>query len=298
MAGSSYLTPEAVLAMGRLALLARQVVEGFITGLHHSPFHGFSAEFAEHRKYTAGDALKDLDWQAYARTDRYYVKRYREETNLRCRLVLDASASMDFSSGQLASKCEQARRLAACLAYLALRQRDAVGLTVCAGAKTADLPGAAKGGHLGRIVQTLEAARPEGAADLAGALHRLAGELPPRGLVVILSDCLEDETELGKALRRLRHRRHEVLLFHLLDPAEEELPYRGLGEFIDPETDEGLIADALSLRAGYREEIREFRRRCRALCADVGGDYSAVSTAEPFERLLMHYLARRARARR
>ena len=289
-----YLTTEAVSALGRLSLLARNVVEGFMTGLHTSPFHGFSVEFAEHRKYAPGDSLRDLDWTAYARTDRYYIKRYREETNLRCRLILDASASMGFAS-QGTSKLAYACGLAACIAYLAIRQRDAIGLTVAHGPRTSDLPPAARPAHLRLLMQVLEDCRAGGTPPVAQTLHDAAERMTRRGLVVALSDLLDGEADIMKALRHLRHRRHEGILFHILDPAEEELPYRNVCEFIDMEDGGRLRVDPQAIRARYQEEIAEFRWRYRRTCSDCGIDYMPVVTREPFDRLLLRYLVRRAR---
>lgn len=290
-----FLTPAAINAMGRLPLLARTVVEGFITGLHTSPFHGFSVEFTEHRKYTPGDPLRDLDWVVYGRTDRYYIKRYREETNLRCRILLDASASMGFAS-QATSKLEYACRLAACLAYLAIRQRDAVGLTVCHAEGVSEIPPAARPAHLGRIMELLETTRAGGNPSIASAFHETAERMRRRGLVIAISDLLDPEEELIGALRHLRHRHHDVILFHLMDPAEEELPYRHISEFVDMETGESLMADPQTLRQQYREAIGDFRQRYRRACSDSAIDYMEVNTAEPFTRLLWRYLVRRSRA--
>ena len=289
------LPPQAVSAMGRLPLLARNVVEGFITGLHTSPFHGFSVEFAEHRKYTPGDPVRDLDWTAYGRTDRFYIKRYREETNLRCRIVLDASASMGFASEGV-SKLEYACCLAACIAYLGSRQRDAVGLTICKDATGEDLPPAARPTHLVRIMDRLEAVRAGGSPELPRAFHDTAQRMRRRGLAVVISDLLDSEEAIAKSLKHLRHRRHEVILFHVLDPAEEQLPYRQVSAFVDMETGERLMVDPQALRRQYTQEVAAFRTRFRRLCSDSGIDYVAVRTDEPFERMLLRYLVRRSRS--
>ncbi|MBN2713589.1 MAG: DUF58 domain-containing protein [Planctomycetes bacterium] len=294
-AGYRLLTPEAVSAMGKLPLLARNVVEGFITGLHTSPFHGFSVEFAEHRKYTPGDPLRDLDWTAYARTDRFYIKRYREETNLRSRMVVDASASMSFGSGGT-TKLEYACCLAACIAYLAIKQRDAVGLTVCSGDRTEDIQPASSPAHMGRIMDLLESVRASGTPELAKAFHDTAQHLRRRGLAVVFSDLLDSEQELIGALKHLRHRKHEVILFHILDQAEERLPYKNISEFIDMESGERLMVDPRALRAKYLEEISGFRNKFRRICSDCGIDYVPVCTDEPYEHQFIRYLIRRARS--
>ncbi len=287
--------PRTIAAIGKLPLIARTVVEGFLTGRHSSPYHGFSVEFAEHRKYAPGDSLRDLDWTAYARTGRYYIKRYREETNLRCRIILDASGSMGFGSDGV-TKIDYGCCLAAALAYLAIRQRDAVGLTLCAGDSASDLPPSARHAHLQELFQRLESARAGGRPPIWQSMEQTARLLRRRGLVVAISDLLDEETELVKALKHLRHRRHEVILFHLLDAAEEELPYRHIGEFVDLETGAKLMVDPQAVRDVYIEEIRAFRQRFKRIAGDCGIDYVAVNTAEPFERLLHRYLLRRGRS--
>lgn len=283
-----------VQGMGRLGLLARDVVEGFITGLHGSPYHGFSVEFAEHRKYVPGDAVRDLDWKVYARSDRYFIRRYKEETNCRCRVFLDASGSMDFGDGD-AHKLDYGRRLAACLAYLALRQRDAAGLTICADGTSSDLPASAKPGHLGLLLDALEQSRSGGVSTLARRLTEHAERERRRGIVAVIGDLLDDETAAATALRHLAHRGHEVLLFHLLAPEEETLPYRHIGEFIDLETKARLRVDPQSLRKEYVARIQAFRQSIRQACGDAGVDYVPVRTDVPLAHLLPRYLARRAK---
>jgi len=294
------LSSEAIAALGKLPLLAQEAVEGMLAGRHASPFHGFSAEFSDHRKYTAGDAVHDIDWTAYARTDRYYVKRYREETNLRCSLVLDASASMGFASAGAAedkgaegalSKLAYASRLAACLAYLAIRQRDAVGLTICQNGVADSLPPAGTQAQLAEIFRRLESVQACGASLLADALHAMAERLRRRSMAIILSDLLDDEVGLFKALRHLRYRRHSVIVFHILDPAEEDLPYERVSDFIEPESGARLRADPVALRADYQEAIAAFRRRCRQECSADNISYVEACTSEPFPRLLQRYLA-------
>lgn len=281
-------------SLGRLALQARRVVEGFLTGIHASPYHGFSAEFADHRKYTPGDPLRDLDWSAYARTDRYYVKRYKEETNLRCALLVDASKSMDFAGGDGPTKLDYACQAAAALAYLCHRQRDAVGLTVCAAGRVADLPPSARPAHLGLIFERLETLRAVGTPDLPTRFEETARRLPGRGLVIVLSDLLDGEAELTRALKHLRHRRHDALLIHLLDPAEIELPYGRIHDFVDLETGQSVRADPNALRDAYREEIAAFRDRYRRFCNDTGIEYVPAATDTPLPALLAPVLARRA----
>src|SRR5438874_5236275 len=220
--------PSTLARYGRLSLIARLVVEGFLSGVHKSPYKGFSVEFAEHRQYYPGDEIRHIDWRAFGKTDRYYIKEYEEETNLKAHLLVDASGSMAFK-GKNPSKFQFAQYVAASLAYLMLHQRDAVGLVIHDTRLRQMVPAKASSKHLLRIIRTLESTRPGGETELAPIWHDLAGhQLRRRGMVVILSDCFDDVDHLVKALRHFRHKRHEVLLFHILAPEEVEFPFSRL----------------------------------------------------------------------
>lgn len=291
---AEYLSPKAVASLGRLGLVARGVVEGVITGVHSSPFHGYSAEFDEHRKYTAGDALRDLDWAVYARTDRYYIRRYKEETNLFCRILLDASASMNFAyDPEGLTKFGYGCCLAASVAWLCLKQRDSVGLTLLSGEKAQELAPSGKPAQMRRILDVLEHAKAGGGISLTDAFEETARRVRRAGMVVAISDMLEEEAPLLKALGHLRGRRHEVLLFHVLDVAEETLPYKHVSEFADLETGAKLLADPGALRRDYCAEIAAFRKRIKRACSERHIDYAAITTAEPFEDQLRRFLVRR-----
>jgi uncharacterized protein (DUF58 family) len=289
------LDPAALARFGRLELIARLVVEGVMAGLHRSPFKGFSVEFAEHRQYGPGDEIRHIDWRAFGKTDRYYVKEYEEETNLKAYLVVDSSGSMGYA-GRTVSKLEHARRLAAALAYLAISQRDAVGLVTFDRAIRAMIPARSAPGHFSVVCKTLEEARPGGEAPLSGILHALADQVRRRGLVIVVSDGFDELDALTSALRHLRHRHHEVLFFHTLAPEEEEFPFRRPARFRDLERPgHDLRADPLTLRATYLERFHAF---CQALKERVRGmdaDYHRASTAESVERTLLDYLASRSR---
>src|SRR5262249_17771382 len=231
---------------GGLTLVARNLVEGFLTGVHKSPYKGSSVEFAEHRQYYPGDEIRHIDWRAYGKTDRYYIKEYEEETNLKAHLLVDASGSMGYRGSHTeSSKFEHAQRLAASLAYLMLHQLDSVGLVIHDTKLRSILPPKANPKHLLRIITTLERTRPGGETRLAPLWHELAGhQLKRRGLVVILSDCFDDLDALLLALRRFRYHRHEVLLFHILAPDEVEFPFRRLTQFRNLEVaDHKLLVD-------------------------------------------------------
>jgi uncharacterized protein (DUF58 family) len=289
------LDPTALARFGRLELIARLVVEGVMAGLHRSPFKGFSVEFAEHRQYGPGDEIRHIDWRAFGKTDRYYVKEYEEETNLKVYLVVDSSASMAYA-GRTVSKLEHARRLAASLAYLMIRQRDAVGLVTFDGDVRSMIPPRSAPGHFSVVCKALEKAHPGGEASLGGVLHALAERVRRRGLVVILSDGFGPLDDLGAALRHLRHRRHEVLFFHTLAPEEEEFPFRRPARFRDLEHPGHRIrVDPLALRAAYLERFGVFCRALKERIRAMDADYHRASTAESVETTLLDYLSSRSR---
>jgi uncharacterized protein (DUF58 family) len=280
---------------GRLELIARLVVEGVMSGLHKSPFKGFSVEFAEHRQYGPGDEIRHIDWRAFGKTDRYYVKEYEEETNLRAYLVVDSSGSMAYA-GRTVSKFEHARRLAASLAYLMISQRDAVGLVTFDSAVRAMIPPRSAPGHFAIVCNVLEQTRTGGETRLSGILHALADRIRRRGLVVILSDGFDDVDDLTGSLRHLRHRHHEVLFFHTLAPEEEEFPFRHPARFRNLErADHELRVDPLALRAAYLERFQTFRRTLQERVHAMNADYQRASTAEPIEKTLLDYLSSRSR---
>ena len=289
-----YLEPEAASRLRNLNLVARSVVEGFVSGLHRSPYHGFSVEFADHRKYTPGDNIRDLDWRAWAKSDRFYIKRYEEETNVNAHLLLDVSASMTFRSQGL-SKLEYACFLAASLAYLMVRQQDSVGLVVFADGIQKRLPPHSSTLHLNQLLRTLETVEPVPDTDIAATFHQLAEMIKRRGLIVILSDLLDEEREVLRALRHFRHRRHEVIIFHILDPAERRFPYSRLTDFIDLETGSRLQVDPRFVRQDYLKQIEAFINTYRQGATESNIEYVLADTATPYDRLLLAYLARRSK---
>jgi uncharacterized protein (DUF58 family) len=289
------LDPTALARFGRLELVARLVVEGVMSGLHKSPFKGFSVEFAEHRQYGPGDEIRHIDWRAFGKSDRYYVKEYEEETNLKAYLVVDSSGSMAYA-GRTVSKFEHARRLAACLAYLMVSQRDAVGLVTFDTSARAMIPPRSAPGHFSIVCKALDVAQTGGEAPLGGILHALAERIKRRGLIVILSDGFDALDALTLALQHLRHRRHEVLFLHVLAPEEEEFPFRRPARFRSLERPgDALRVDPLSLRAAYLQRFQSFCAGLKEGARAAGVDYHRASTAEPVETTLLNYLATRSR---
>jgi len=281
-----------------LTLLARNVVEGFLTGVHRSPFKGFSIEFAEHRQYTPGDEIRHIDWRAYGKTDRYYIKEYEEETNLRAYLLVDASGSMAYKGkGVIYSKFEYAQYVAASLAFLMLHQLDAVGLITHDVKVRSLIPPKASPKHLLNVLRTLENTKPGGETSMAPLWHELAGHyLKQRGMVIILSDFFDDLDALTKALRHLKHRKHEVVLFHVLAADEIDFPFGKLTQFRNLEKPGDLeIVDARRLRQEYLQNFRQFCEQLRQRAGNMHIDYCLLRTDQPVELALGHYLSRRQR---
>jgi uncharacterized protein (DUF58 family) len=292
------LAPAELAALGGLELVAARVVEGLFTGLHRSPRKGFGVEFAEHRMYQPGDDLRFVDWRMFGRSDRYYVKQFERETSLRATLLLDASRSMDWSSDpRLPTKLWHARQLAAALALLLARQGDAVGLAVFDDEVRVRLQ--VRGGEeqWREIVRALEAVEPGGRTDAAASLTDVAARMKGRGLAILLSDLLVDPEATRLALSRLRHQGHEVLVFHVMDPGERELPSLSDVRFVDPETGEELPGSAAELRDEYRRAVERAVEEWSATLAGEGMDYYLLETTQPFALALRHYLRRRAALR-
>jgi len=291
------LDPAQLAALGNLEFVARSVVEGFLIGLHRSPHRGFSVEFAENRPYVPGDDVRHVDWRMYARSDRYYVKQYEEETNLRAHLALDASRSMDWTSapGRLLTKLHYGRLLAASLAYLLLRQGDAVGLLAFDDRIRARVQPRGTRRHLRTLLGALTDLDGGGTTDAAGAVREVAVRMRRRGLVVLISDLLVDPAETLRAIHSLRYRGHEVLVFHLMDPGERDLPQAGDAVFFDPEDEAEVRTDSAGLRAEYRLSVEEAVRMWRVEFRRIGADYHLVTADSPLGTALGEYLEKRSR---
>jgi len=296
MSAEKYLKPEVINQIKRLDLRAQFVVKGFMQGLHASPFHGFSVEFSEHRKYSAGDDPKDIDWLVYAKTDKYYVKKFEAETNITGYLVMDLSSSMGYTYRQELTKFDYSICLAASLGYLMIHQQDPVGLITFDERVRASLPPRSKRSHLGNLLSHLSQLEPSGSTDIAKSLIQLAAMLKHRSLLMIFSDLLVDPEPVIKALRVLRHGGHDVILFHVLDEAEVTFPFHGMVDLEDPESLERIQVDATSFQKDYVEEIKAFREEYRRECFQSGIDYVALDTSMQFDKALLEYLqSRRSR---
>ena len=290
----NYLDPVALSRLGNMELVARLVVEGFITGLHKSPYQGFSIEFSEHRQYMPGDEVRHIDWKVYGKSDRYYVKKFEEETNLRAYIVLDASGSMNYKfSDQRLTKFQYGCYLAASLAYLMLKQRDSVSLTIFDQEIRNYIPPRGRASHLRAIISALEEAEPSGDTGISEILHSLAKRIIRRGLVILISDLLDQPTEILTALKHFRHRKHEIIVLHLIDEAERDFPFDGTVVFRDIETGNMLSTHAGTLKASYLRQFNQFVSNYQRECGANFIDYEQISTTTKFDYALSSYLSRR-----
>ena len=299
MAGTAekYLKPEVIRQVARLDLRAKFIIEGFIAGLHASPFHGFSVEFSEHRKYTTGDNISDIDWNVYAKTDRFYIKKFQAETNLTGYLVMDLSGSMGYTYRQELTKFEYSISLAAALCYLMIHQQDPVGLIAFDRKVSQSLAPGSKRSQLGNILSLLAKLQPEGTTEIEASLHQVAGMLRHRSLVMLFSDLLGDPDSILRAIHRLRFAGHDLIVFHILDEAEAQFPFEGMVRLEDNETHEIIEVDADAIKADYLEEVELFRAKYKSDCVRARIDYVPLHTGMPFDKALMSYLlTRQARA--
>jgi uncharacterized protein (DUF58 family) len=292
---TAFLTPLELQRLGRLALQSRYVVEGTLAGRHRSPAKGASSEFADHRAYIPGDDPKRLDWKVLGRTERYYVRRYEDETNLRVYLVLDRSASMGYASDQIKSKYHYACRLAAAIGYVVLKGRDSVGLHLFS--KKIDAVMGARNSflHLNNVLKTLQKYKPASTTATAPALHQIADAVHRRALIVLISDLFDEQDEIVKALSHFRKEHHDVIVFHTLDPMEIDFDFTKGAEFEDMETGEKIIADPRAIADEYRKIFGAFLEGYRTACAEMNIDYRVVNTSHPLETFVRAYLEERRR---
>ena len=292
---AKYLQPSVVAQLSNMELRARMVVEGFITGLHKSPYHGFSVEFTEHRPYMPGDEIKHIDWKAYGKTDRYFIKQFEEETNLKSYLILDASASMNYASGGNLKKIQYASYVGAALAYLMMEQRDAGGLTIYDEKIRLSMPPRATKPYLQQLLRNLEGLEGGNKTGTAESLHAVAEQIKRRGLVIILSDLFDDPKKVKTAFKHFRHRGNEVIIMQVLDPMERSFAFGGDAVFRDMETKEELMTQPAHIEQAYRETLRSFISDYQKECRDNNIDYLLLDTATPFDRALFEYLNKRKR---
>ena len=288
-----YLKPEVIQNIARLDLRARFIVEGFLTGLHASPFHGFSVEFSEHHRYNPGDDPRDIDWQVYARTDRFYVRRYQAETNLTGYLLMDLSRSMAYTYRQELTKFDYSVCLAAAISYLMIHQQDPVGLITFDEKLRHSLSARSRRSQLGNILAVLQQSQPGGQTRIGDNLQRVASMIRHRSLLMLMSDLLTDPQDVIEPLRMLRYAGHDVILFHVLDEAEVSFPFSGTVDLLEPESGERQVVDAAGIRSDYREALEEMRDLFRRECLAVGADYVPLDTSMPFDKALMEYLYQR-----
>jgi uncharacterized protein (DUF58 family) len=287
----NYYDPKVLAGISNLYLRARWVVEGMMSGVHRSRAKGFSVEFEEHREYSPGDEIRRIDWKALGKFDRYFIKEYEDETNLRAYLVLDTSASMDYASNGI-TKFDYGCTLAASLAYLILKQQDAAGLVTFSSRVEAFIPPKAKRDYLIQIIHALENRGPAGETNVGKILEDIGGQIKRRGLVILVSDLLDEPEQVLKGLRLFRFKGNDVIVFHLLDQAELDLPFDGNILFEDLEAANlKVVADPRSIRNTYREVVQEFINEMRKQCRDSSIDYQLISTSTPLDQALASYLS-------
>ena len=293
MNSEQYLKPDVIQTIKRLDLRAKFIVKGFLQGLHASPFQGFSVEFSEHRRYAPGDDPDDIDWLAYAKTDKYYIKKFEAQTNITGWLIVDTSKSMGYSSGNALTKFDYCISLAAALGYLMISQQDPVGLITFDEKLKQCLKPHSRRGQLAQILSLLTRLTPTGETDLAQSLIQTAAMLRHKSLLIVFSDLLTDKEELIQALYRLRHAGHDIILFHIMDQAEVNFPFDGDVEMTDPETGEIIRLNADGVKKQYLKEREEFRAEYMQQCSQARIDYVPLSTDMPFDKALTKYLLSR-----
>lgn len=290
-----YLDPQMLAKLQGLELRAHRIVEGYVAGVHRSPYHGFSIEFAEHREYVPGDDLRYVDWKVFGRTDKIYLKQFEEETNLVSYILLDTSESMLYRGERAAlSKLEYAKCIAAALAYLVLQQQDSVGLVTFDSEVRALVRASGQPSHLRQLVHVMEQSTAEKKTSTGPIFHELAERLKKRGIVVILSDLFDDVDSMMTGIKHFRHRRHEVIVFHVIDPDEADFPFRGTTKFQGLEQLPEVVTDPRGLRKAYLNEFENFVRSVQEGCRDHNVDYVQLRTDQPMDVALSNYLAHRA----
>jgi uncharacterized protein (DUF58 family) len=287
------LNPAFISKLNSLELKARFVVEGFMVGLHKSPYHGFSVEFSEHRAYMQGDNLRDVDWKVYGKTEKFYIKQYEEETNLRSYILLDTSNSMNFSSAKYLSKIDYAQTLTAALSYLMIHQQDAVGLTLYAEKINKYLPPKSSRAYLQEILKNLALTEVSQKTNTANCLNEVAEKIQRKGLVIIISDFFDDIDSVLKALKHFRYKKNEVIVFQILDPLERTFAFGKDAIFKDLETEDEITTQPYQLQKAYREAMTEFTGKIKAECLNSNIDYNLIETSDPYDKALLKYIQKR-----
>lgn len=290
-----YLDPEFLSKVNSLELRAKLVVEGFKVGLHRSPYHGFSVEFSQHRPYMQGDSIRNIDWKVYGRRDKFFIKQYEEETNLIAHVILDSSASMNFKYKAHFTKLEYAKTLAAALSYLMINQQDSVGLSLYSEKLKYYLPPKASKVYLHKIISAIQNAEGSDKTETAASFNALAEKIKKRGLVIVISDLLDDPESIMSALKHLHFKKNEVIVFQILDTSELEFDFKKDSQFIDLETGEKLTTQPYQIQKAYMEAFRNFLTGIKKECLDFGIEYNLITTDTPFDKALFSYFKKRAR---
>lgn len=290
-----YLSPQIVSKINNLELRAKLVVEGFLIGLHKSPYHGFSIEFSEHKPYMIGDDLKKLDWKVFAKTEKYFIKQFEEETNLKAYIIVDSSRSMSYFSKNEISKLEYAKTLSASLAYLLIKQRDAVGLINYNNKIEQFLQPKATKNYLTEIVKTLNSINPSSTTNTAVALAELSEKIKRRSLVIIISDFFDELDKTLKALKNFSFLKNEVIVFQILDPMEITFGFQNDSTFVDLETNEKINTQPIQLRSVYQQAMKEFTNKIKYECLKSKFDYNLIQTSETFDKALFKFIQKRKR---
>ena len=288
-----YLNPSLISKIENLSLRAKLVVEGFIIGMHKSPYHGFSVEFSEHRPYGFGDEIKYIDWKLWGKTDRFYIKQFEEETNLKCHIILDKSSSMNFGSKNI-TKFEYSKLISAAMSYLMIKQQDAVGLTTFDQRINTIIKPKSKVNHLNLLLKTLHNSNTGGETNISNLLHGLAESINKKGLIILISDLLDDEKRVMESLRHFRYRGHEIIVFHIVDPKEKNLDYNENINFIDLENNYNIVADSRLVKDKYNMAFRDFSDFYKKECLRDKIDYNLISTSDSLDKTLLQYLIRRS----
>jgi len=289
---SKYLSTSVLSSINNLEFLTKHIVEGFITGLHKSPFHGFSAEFSQHKPYMQGDNIRYIDWKVFARSDRYYIKQFEEETNLRCSILLDISNSMTYGSGQI-SKLHYGSILTACLAYLMLKQRDATGLILFDDEIRQSLPVKSIPVYIKEIIQSLDNIKTGSDTNITNTLHNIADKIKRRGLIIIISDLLDDPEKVLSGIKHLQYNKHEIVVFHIVDDMEIDFDFKGEIIFEDLETKQKIKTDARYIKQEYLQQFRKYCDFYKSRFYESYVDYTVLRTSEPIENALVQYMLRR-----
>ncbi len=290
-----FLNPAVVAKLKSLELKARTVVEGFMVGYHKSPYHGFSVEFSQHRPYMQGDSIKNLDWKVFAKSERYYIKQYEEETNLLAHVILDSSKSMDYKHDGDLTKYDYAKVLAASLVYLLLKQQDAVGLAIYSDEIKSYLRPKSKWTYLRQILLEIERSNPSSSTKTSESINAIVENIKTRGLVIIISDFLDDVNEVLDSLKKFYYKKNEVIVFHILDPIEKNFGFNKDSIFIDMETKEEITTQPIQIQKAYSDAMKEYLSTLKSGCEKYGFDYNLIETTSSFDNALMSFFKKRTR---